>query len=225
MNWIFSSSVRTSTDMAFLSLRTFQAGKQQPTCLKRHRSFASGIFVCLSLLFVCFSSEASSAEARGETAAEEYGIKSAFLFHFLRYIQLSPEIDKASSDDIFVCAVAPQEFFGMLDTLEGKKVLHRVVKVRYIENTAFDLSSEPCHVLFVPRSNGSKIAPILSSVREQGILTVGETPEFCAQGGVVNFFELAEKIRFEIHLGNAAAENIQLSAQLLKLARVIGAGP
>ena len=50
------------------------------------------------------------------------------------------------------------------------------------------------------------------------MLTVGESPEFLDQSGVINFLLKDSSVRFEINLAAAQAAKVKLDANLLRLA-------
>jgi len=52
------------------------------------------------------------------------------------------------------------------------------------------------------------------------VLTVGESTDFIAQGGIINFVRDAGMIRFEIDQGAATRVGLHISSRLLRLARM-----
>ncbi len=75
------------------------------------------------------------------------------------------------------------------------------------------------HVLFVPESERKDVKRMLGSVCGRPLLTVGEQRGFAEDGGVINFVTDRNRIHFEINLRCAEAGGLNLSSQLLKLAR------
>jgi hypothetical protein len=74
-----------------------------------------------------------------------------------------------------------------------------------------------CHVMFLP--HGISTVAYLVAARDSPTLTVGESPEFIAEGGIVNFVVEDGRIRFQIDPGAAARVNLRISSHLLRLAR------
>ena len=54
-----------------------------------------------------------------------------------------------------------------------------------------------------------------------GILTVGETQGFAADGGVINFKLDDGRVRFEINVDAAEHEQLHISSKLLSLAQIV----
>jgi hypothetical protein len=72
--------------------------------------------------------------------------------------------------------------------------------------------------MFVPR--GVAASEFLRTARTAPVLTVGESPDFIAQGGIINFVRGAGMMRFEIDQEAARRARLQISSRLLRLARV-----
>ena len=62
---------------------------------------------------------------------------------------------------------------------------------------------------------------MIDRLRGLPVLTVGESEGFAAQGGCVNFYIEANKIRFEVNLQAAKQQHLRISAKLLALARIV----
>jgi hypothetical protein len=78
-----------------------------------------------------------------------------------------------------------------------------------------------CHILFVSASEKAHLPEILNAVRDSAIVTVGETEQFLAQGGVINFTKKTNRIHLEINLDAARRANLKLSSKLLGVADVV----
>ena len=62
---------------------------------------------------------------------------------------------------------------------------------------------------------------VLSTLTGKCILTTSDVPGFAAEGGMVNFVQENEKVRFEINPGSAEKARLKISAKLLALARIV----
>lgn len=56
------------------------------------------------------------------------------------------------------------------------------------------------------------------------VLTVGETDQFAAHGGVIQLILRDKQVRFEINVDAASQEGLKISSKLLALARIVS-GP
>ena len=156
---------------------------------------------------------ALAAHAGAQSVALEYEAKAAYLLNFLKFVEF-PE----SAGPINIC-VAGRNPFGTLldDTIRGERIQGRPVSARVI------LEPEPnCHLIFVAREAAT--SAYLRAARGSSTLTVGESPGFIAQGGIINFVRRGNDIRFEIDLAAADQAKLRISSRLLQLATVIKPG-
>jgi hypothetical protein len=84
---------------------------------------------------------------------------------------------------------------------------------------AEDLRS--CHLLFISRSEKERLPAVLSQLKGSPVLTVSETDGFAEQGGMVNLALVNKTVKIEINQAAAAQAGLQISAKLLKLARLV----
>jgi hypothetical protein len=74
-----------------------------------------------------------------------------------------------------------------------------------------------CHILFVSHSEGTRIGTILSEVRGDNVLTVGESDKFLAKGGIINFVQVGNDLKFQISASAAKQARLTISSNLLAL--------
>jgi hypothetical protein len=141
-------------------------------------------------------------------ASGEYVIKAAFLYNFLKYV----EWPTPSKEDPLVLCVAGQNPFGTaLEQFDGERINGRAVKTKVIPG------AEPgCHAIFMPATSNRNV--YLRAARGASVLTIGETQNFLAEGGIINFVMDGARVRFEINAEAAARENLRISSRLLQLA-------
>ena len=153
---------------------------------------------------------AAAAHVQAQDASLEYQVKAAYLYNFVKFIEW-PET--ARTGPLTICTAGGNPFGAALDDIvRGESIDGRPIAARTIE------ASQPgCDVVFVPR--GVVAAEYLRAARAAPVLTVGESPDFIAQGGIVNFVLDAGMIRFEIDRDAAGRAGLQISSRLLRLAR------
>ena len=166
--------------------------------------------VLLAAVIAC----GSVAVPHAQDVPQEYQIKAAYLYNFLKYVEWPKPLNRT-----FLICVAGQNPFGtVLDGLtKNERVRGNLVKTDII------LAPEPgCDVIFTPRT--SNISAYLSAAGGMPILTVGETPNYIERGGIVNFFLEDGKVRFEINRNAAERAGLRISSRLLHLARIVNPG-
>ncbi len=121
---------------------------------------------------------------------------------------------------ITIGVLGDDPFGPVLDqTVEGETINHRKLIIQRSQRAA-DLKG--CHLVFISKSEKSRLADIFDSLGSASVLTVSETENFARRGGIINFYLDGNKVRFEINADAAQRKGIKISSQLLKLGRVIG---
>jgi hypothetical protein len=158
------------------------------------------------------------------TAAQdpsEYQVKAAFLYNFTKFVDW-PEAKLNGADHLYLCVLGADPFGEELDlTVAGKSVKGKWLTVRRLQNGG---DVRDCHLLFVADADQFHLEFVLNEAREAHVLTVGDTEDFAARGGMINFRMDGNKVRFEINATAAEEAGLRISSHLLKLAvHVIGA--
>jgi hypothetical protein len=78
-----------------------------------------------------------------------------------------------------------------------------------------------CEVLFISTSEKSRLPEILTALRTVHVLTVGESEDFAAQGGEVQFTLEDNHVRFIINVDATDRAGLKVSSKLLGLAHVV----
>jgi len=156
-------------------------------------------------------------EARGaESPSLEYQIKAACLYNFAKFVDWPPAVFPDRTSPI-VFGILGEDPFG--DTLE------RITKNKTINGRALTIKRsrrvedlKDCQVLFISRSDQAHLGQILTALKGLSILTVSDTEEFLADGGIINFKMQNDKVRFEVNVATAQSAALKISSELLDLA-------
>lgn len=171
------------------------------------------------LLLLVFGGELGRAAAARAQGANEYQVKAAFLFNFVKFIEWPAEAFSDDGAPLVIGVVGQDPFGGYLDRAAGgKSVNGRQLLVRRFK-WGEDLRA--CHVLFVCSSERKHLAQIIARLRGATVLTVGDMDQFTQQGGGIHFVTEASRMRFEINARAAAQARLKISSKLLALARAI----
>ena len=76
-------------------------------------------------------------------------------------------------------------------------------------------------VLFIAVSESGNIRQILDGIEGSTVLTIGDTEGYAEQGVMVNFYLEDNMVRIEINIDAARRAGLNISSQLLKLARIV----
>jgi len=155
--------------------------------------------------------------ARADTPLEQQ-VKSAFVANFVQFIDW-PEAAFGKPDDPLIIGVVDPGALGdsLKAAVEGKTVKGRKLVIRPFTAAAVG----KCHILLTGNLDGPDLDAVLKAAQAAGVLTIGDAARFTDAGGVIQFYLEDRKVRFEINLAAAQRAKLQISSQLLKLARVV----
>jgi YfiR/HmsC-like len=157
------------------------------------------------------------AQSGDRAAIGEYQVKAAFLYHFTKFVEWPAA---ATNGNVVVVGVLGDDPFGpALDFLFEDKVLKgKRFRVQRFSNAE---QARSCQILFVSIPNPHELKKDLDALAGSPVLTVGDSNDFLAAGGMIYLFVDESKIHFDVNLGTARQSHLALSAALLRLARKV----
>ena len=170
------------------------------------------LFVLLPVLLLSLASWCGAAET------EAYEYKALYITHFIKFVEWPASRLSPTSPNIQVCVAGKDAYRVIFDTINGQQAKGKTITVSQYSSPA-DLAR--CQLLFVSAAERSRLASVLENARASGILTVGENPGFAREAGIIGFRVESNKLRFDINQQAAEKSGLTLSAQLLKLARLV----
>ena len=152
-------------------------------------------------------------------AFNEYQVKAAFLYTFAKFVEWPPLAFSSPSAEMAICVLGVDPFGNYLDdAVRNKTAGERPLAV-------YRLSGPPagneCQILFIAASERHRMPALLASLGSRGILAVGDTAEFTAQGGVIGLRLDGERIRLSVNLAAAEKARLRISSRLLSLANIV----
>jgi hypothetical protein len=166
------------------------------------------------LLLAC---QLAAVHIRAEKPSE-FEVKAVYLFQFGKFVQW-PKEPRSSAEVFTLCILGKDPFGDILDdvlageTLDGKPpAIRRIREVR---------AAEDCRMLFVSASEAERLDDILENLEGKGILTVSDMDDFSKRGGMIQLVLDQGRVRFEVNLAAATKARLELSSELLKVARAV----
>lgn len=160
------------------------------------------------------------APASAQDALPEYQVKAAYLFNFLKFVEYP---DGAFADPlapIVIGVVGDDPFGGALgQVVIGKTVQGRDLVIRKYHSGG-DLRG--AQILFISASEKKRLPQILSSLHGSSVLTVADTEGFLEAGGMIQFLDENNRIRFAINSDATGRAKLKMSSKLLSLAQAVG---
>jgi len=166
------------------------------------------ILLCGTLLAPC--------SARAVTAAMQ-DVKFAFIGKFAYYVGWPPQSFESESSPLRICIAGNSGVSEAFKSYSTKIAYSRQIQAVWITGAA---EADSCHILFV--SDGADAAltrKIIKAVEKSPVLTVGDSPDFLEQGGIIRFDVAEKRVSFAINATAAKRNALAISAKLLSLAR------
>ena len=148
--------------------------------------------------------------------AAEVAVKAGFVYNFTKFVEwpapsiLPMQFCLVGSDDPLLAALV---------TLEGKQSHGREIRVRSAPGKADALRN--CDVIVIGASETGNVKGVVKEVQGLPALTVSDIDRFVEVGGMIGLVVSDSKVQFEINAVAAKQANLQMGAQLMRLARSV----
>jgi YfiR/HmsC-like len=151
----------------------------------------------------------------------EYDMKAAFVFNFAVFTApVAPPAAPAPPGEFVVCVFGRDPFGASIKALEAKTIDKRPVVVR---NVAQPEALSGCALVFFGETAAAPLAAALKSVAGKPVITVGDEAAFPNAGFVFNLSLDRQRVVFDVSQESARAQGLQVSANLLRVARSVQA--
>jgi hypothetical protein len=160
-----------------------------------------------------------SAYAQGPPrAADEWQIKSAFLYNFTKFVEWPASSFAEPAQPIVIGILGEPQLAKQLQAVVASKIVNgRAIAVRTVRTAA---EARQTQLLFVSAAEESRFTTIRPEILDSPVLTVGESASFSVTGAI-GFVQDGAKLRFEINIDIAERAHLKISAQLQKLATTV----
>lgn len=148
-------------------------------------------------------------------SVNEYTIKAAFIYNFARFTEWPDE-----SNELKVCIYGKDPFGSSIDNLNGKQSNGRTIKVirtRSIEEV------KSCHIAFLNIIPPERrlFARALREIGKASVLTISDADDVVDFGVMIGLKLDNDKVAFDVNHTVAKSSDIDISAKLLRLAKVV----
>jgi len=142
-----------------------------------------------------------------------------FLFNFAKFVTWPDETFTNAEESFQICVLGDDSFGETLDlTMKNEKIKQRPILLQRLQELP---TNNTCQVLFISRSEQTRLATILAYTQQRPILTVSDMKNFVIQGGMIQLYSRNNKVRFFIDPETLKEAQLVLSARLLQLANII----
>lgn len=162
------------------------------------------------------------AHAQNGPAITERGVKAAFVYKFLGYVEWPPSAFAQAESPVVVGVMGADDLAGELaDAVRGRTVGSRAVEVRRVKPG--DLLTG-LQALFIGASERARIGTIARAALAHNILVITESEDALDHGSVINLLVVDGRVRFEVSLDAAERAGLKLSSRMLAVAHLVRMG-
>ncbi|HEY2070647.1 MAG TPA: YfiR family protein [Rhizomicrobium sp.] len=147
----------------------------------------------------------------------EYGLKEAYLYKFLPFVQWPAAAFAAPNTPVTLCILGHDPFGASLDKdVSGEHVDVRNIVLRRIETPE---AAQTCQAIFIDIADPQGEGAAIQALQGKPILTI--TDSGASAPGIIAFVIDSNHVRFDIDDQAAARSGLSISSKLLSLARAV----
>jgi hypothetical protein len=179
----------------------------------RRRAFGGVLLLALAL-----ASTASNADGSADRA-DSREVKAVFVLNFLSFAEWPPAKLGASPARLTVAILGDPSFAALVTRAAAGRTVHgRPITVQSIDAPQ---QAATAHLVFIASSQARRLPAVLRAVADATVLTVGDTDGFAREGVAINLYTFDSRVRIEVNSTAAARAGVRLSANLMRLARIV----
>ena len=153
-----------------------------------------------------------------EQAVAAAAVKAAFLYNFAKFAEW-PADPRMPDGPLMLCTNDTAVADSLSPLVKGHVVNGRALEVRRVSADSVQLRG--CHILYLWNLDAHESRRLVEGLGSAPVLTVSDFTQFAALGGVVQFFQENERLRFAINLAAMRRHGLRLSSKLLALASIV----
>jgi len=173
----------------------------------------------LLLLALALAGTPYSVDSHASERVDSREVKAVFLVNFLSFAEW-PSVKLGPAGGRLTVAVLGDPSFAALveHAAAGHIVSGRAIAVQAVDSPEHAASA---HLLFIASSQARRLPAVLRAVADGTVLTVGDTDGFAQEGVAINLYTFDNRVRIEVNTTAAARAGVKLSANLMRLARIV----
>jgi hypothetical protein len=166
----------------------------------------------------------SLAGAETETKRIER-VKAAFVLNIVRFVSWPDKALESLGNQLPLCLYRSNPFGEAIETIEGKTVNGRSLRITLIDSLA---QSHPCSIVLIGLNEMQHFDEESRQKLNSPLLTIADLTDAEAPSthrhALVTLVRNGARIGFEINLAEVRRVGLQMSSNLLKLAKIVGDG-
>ena len=179
-----------------------------------HRVFVGLLLLAMTLAFTPYD-----VAGAGSARADSREVKAVFLVNFLSFAEWPPTKPGSPSGKFTIAVLGDPSFAALVESAAaGRTAGGRPIAVHVIDAPE---QAATAHLLFIASSQARRLPAVLRAVADGTVLTVGDTDGFARDGVAINLYTFDNRVRIEVNSTAAARAGVRLSANLMRLARIV----
>lgn len=183
------------------------------------RAVAFASWITGLLLFLMINSAAATTQDEIQLSLQ---VKTAFIYRFTNWVTWpAPKQGNPKENNFFLITIVGESPLSpyLSQLASNRRIQKRPVQINSVHSSA--LPSQRPDILVIGNVHPKNLDKILDFTRVLPILVIADHQGFAKEGVMINFYIENGKVRFEINKSAVERSGIQISSQLLKLARII----
>jgi hypothetical protein len=145
----------------------------------------------------------------------EYGLKGAFVYNVLKFVHWPPQAVPPDGP-LTIAVIARSPVPDLVAALAGKIVDGRALTVTVFADAS---RMPPAHVVFIASDAAAELRSARRAAEGRPVLTIAEGSGPPPHDAIVTLIVDKARLAFYVNLDEADAQGLQVSANLLSLAR------
>jgi hypothetical protein len=147
----------------------------------------------------------------------EPALKAAFIYNFAKFTEW-PADAMATGAPLILCVLGDAAIGGALErAVRGQTLAGHSIGVTQAASDG--RPPKGCHIAYVSGVTASQAAEIIAGLGDAPVLTISDVDGFTRLGGIAQFFFENGQLSFAVQLASARRARLQISSNLLALAR------
>jgi hypothetical protein len=173
----------------------------------------------LLLLALALAGTSSRVDSQRSDRVDSREVKAVFLVNFLSFAEWPPAKLSPPGGHFTVAILGDPSFAALVEhAAAGRTIAGRTISVQAVGSPD---TAAGAHLLFIASSQARRLPAVLRAVADGTVLTVGDTDGFAQEGVAINLYTFDNRVRIEVNSTAAARAGVKLSANLMRLARIV----
>lgn len=154
-------------------------------------------------------------------AESPYRVEAAFLRNFSHYVTWPVRPLAGGGAPWRICVLGPDPFGALLErALAGRTEQGRPFEIFRAQRTDH---LPACDIAYIAYRDDARRRAALAGFRGKPVLTVGESPDFLQQGGIIQF-EVGERVKISVNLDQARTASLTIQTKMLEVSDLVVEG-